>query len=819
MSEREFNGWYSGKHLEHIAFPLGGIGAGMICVEGGGSLSHFSLKHRPQIYNEPCIFAAIASRNGLFRAKVLAGPVASWKLYAAPGAANGAAGKIYGLRRFSRASFLARFPFAFIRLEDPSVPLDVEITAWSPFIPLDEDNSSLPVAALRYSFHNRLPEPVDLVFYFNAKNMFSEKGTVARKRWGFTLASEEKDLGTADEAYFRVEVPFEEPRINCRWFRGQWFDALTILWKQVEQCTVADAEPYDDGPASGGASVCVPFTLSPDERKTIDILLSWFVPRSNLRIPDDRCRGNCCTADAETARKPTETYRPWYAAKFENIDAVANYWRENYAQLYERSKKFSDTLFSSTLPPEALEALSANLSILKSPTILRQHDGRIWCWEGCCDDCGCCYGSCTHVWNYAQAIAHLFPSLERTLRQTEFHECQNEEGHQAFRAPLPIRDTSHDRPAACDGQLGGIMKVYRDWRITGDDEWLAEIWPLVKKSIQYCIRTWDPDCTGIPQEPHHNTYDIEFWGPDPMCGSICLGALKAAAIMAEHLNDSDAEHFAALYRRGRKYMEEKLWNGQYFYQQVKWRELKAAADGTLDDILSRSSPEERLLIETEGPKYQFGKGCLSDGVLGQWLAEVCGLGEILDRDKVKSHLLAVYRYNFRKDLSEHSNPQRSTYAAADDSGLLLCSWPQGSEPSIPFPYSNEVWTGIEYQVAGSLIMLGHVEEGLEIIRAVRRRYDGTRRNPFDEYECGHWYARALSSYGLLQAFSGAFYDAATGTLYIDPPVSHRLEVFICTATGYGKLCLKDAKTPPTIEVVEGSIPVRKIVRAKAPGGT
>jgi len=177
-----------------------------------------------------------------------------------------------------------------------------------------------------------------------------------------------------------------------------------------------------------------------------------------------------------------------------------------------------------------IEAIAANLTILKSPTVLRQTDGRLWLWEGCNDSTGCCRGSCTHVWNYAQAIPHLFPDLERTLRQTEFNESQDQRGHQTFRASLPIRPIAPTRYAAADGQLGGIMKVYRDWRISGDTGWLKNIWPKVKASLNYCIETWDPEHKGILSEPHHNTYDIEFWGPDAMCSSFYLGALEAAIL-------------------------------------------------------------------------------------------------------------------------------------------------------------------------------------------------------------------------------------------------------------------------------------------------
>jgi len=185
-------------------------------------------------------------------------------------------------------------------------------------------------------------------------------------------------------------------------------------------------------------------------------------------------------------------------------------------------------------------------------------------------------------------------------------------------------------------------------------------------------------------------------------------------------------------------------------------------------MVGEYSPEARALLEQEGPKYQYGDGCLSDGVLGAWMAVVCGVGEVLDRYKTESHLRAAHRHNLKQDLSGHANPQRPSFAFGAEAGLLLCTWPRGGALALPFVYSNEVWTGIEYQVASHLMLLGRVDEGLEIVRACRDRYDGRVRNPFDEYECGHWYARAMSSYGLIQGLTGVRYDAVERVLYVEP---------------------------------------------------
>jgi hypothetical protein len=416
------------------------------------------------------------------------------------------------------------------------------------------------------------------------------------------------------------------------------------------------------------------------------------------------------------------------------------------------------------------------------------------------------------VWNYAQAVPHLFPGLERSLRQTEFDENQDERGHQTYRANLPIRPTAHDFHAAADGQLGGILKVYREWRISGDTAWLRDLWPKVRQSLAYCIETWDPDHRGVLTEPHHNTYDIEFWGPDGMCTSFYLGALRAAIAMADAVGDGALRQralYAELLEKGRTAMETELWNGEYFIQRVQWQDLHAGDPTQALAMHTDYSPEARALLRKEGPKYQYGGGCLSDGVVGAWLAACCGLDELLDREKVESHLLAVHRYNHREDLSDHANPQRPTFALGNEGGLLLCTWPRGGDLSLPFVYSNEVWTGIEYQVASHLMMVGRVEEGLEIVRTARDRYDGRVRNPFNEYECGHWYARAMASYALLQGLSGVRYDAVKRTLTIKPNIPGDFRSVLCTATGYGTVGVRDGE--PFLEVKCGAIPSDEIL--------
>ena len=822
---RVYNSHYADEYLNRVAFPIGGIGAGMFCLEGTGTISHMSIKNRPDVFNEPGMFAAIFLKGVKNGAKLLEGPVPGWKKFGLRSAGNGLEGSTTGLPHFHQASFLTRFPFAEIDLKDSDLPLKTKLTGWSPFIPGEEDNSSLPAGAFEYSFTNTGTTKLEAIFSFNAKNFVKVddgNNKIRSLKNGFVLTEEgtkEKPLRT-DFAIFTNE---DNTTVDHCWFRGGWWDPLTMAWNAVKNGEIKNNAPVENN--APGASLYVPFTLAAGQSKTIRVSFAWYTPESELTFgdvgkPKENCdpASGCCNSPADIGLDKYDkdfdaaTYKPWYSSQFKTIEEVCSFWSAHYDELKKKSTLFKDSFYKSTLPQEVVEAVAANLSILKSTTVLRQYDGRLWSFEGCADTGGCCHGNCTHVWNYAQAIPHLFPALERSLRNTEFCESQDEKGHQNFRSVLPIKPATHDFHAAADGQLGGIMKVYREWRISGDNEWLKKIYPMVQKSMDYCIHTWDPNQKGVIEEPHHNTYDIEFWGADGMHCSFYLGALEAIGAMGTFLN-KDVSTYKTLAERGRKVMETTLYDGEYFVQNIQFKGLNASDPTTAKSFGGEYSQEAKELLQKEGPKYQYGKGCLSDGVLGAWIARMCGLKDPVDSSKIKSHLKAVHKYNLRNNLSEHANPQRPSYASGEDGGLLLCSWPKGGKLSLPFVYSDEVWTGIEHQVASHLMLMGYVKEGLDIVRVSRNRYDGRVRNPFNEYECGHWYARALSSYGYLQALTGVRYDAVEKTLYVDSKIGD-FTSFLSTEKGFGTVSFKAGKV--NLTTVHGTIEVNKTIVAGKP---
>ena len=283
VTQREFNQPYENEFLTHVAFPLGGIGAGMICLEGTGKLSNFSLRYRPDVFNEPLVFSALYVK-GATTARVLEGPVQAFRLFGRPTCTAGKGYSGQGLARFGQASFDARFPFGGVSLRDESMPVDVELTGWSPFMPGDADSSSLPAAALEYCFVNRTDQGVEGTYSFHAMNFMSTDTpgeSVEAAPGGFILRQPGSEETPWHEGAFSAVATDPAARTDCGWFRGGSFDPLTMVWKTVAGGDAPERGPHTDGNPSPGASLYVPFRLGAGEEKTIRLLLTWYVPLYN----------------------------------------------------------------------------------------------------------------------------------------------------------------------------------------------------------------------------------------------------------------------------------------------------------------------------------------------------------------------------------------------------------------------------------------------------------------------------------------------------------------------------------------------------------
>ena len=838
---------FRGNDLLQISLPLGGIGAGCIGLNGQGGLQDFSIRNTPDIsamadaHNpHDCAFGAVyLPKQGI--ARLLEGPMPVERIYDQGLKGQGFRGGGHeGLPRFRNCTFKGEYPFGTVQLSDPAIPLNVTITGFNPFIPLDDKNSSIPCAILEYTFTNPSTETVAFEFSYHLTHLAytrdnrdcdNTRNAVIPDTGVYMYNTEEKQ--NAEFGSCALGVIGHTPAIKAMWFRGGWFDGISALWREIStgSFTTNDGSKAETSKGRNGGSILLKGELKAGEKITYPVIISWYYPNVHYTYGQPKntsgdvfayaehgdgttdssaTEGGSCGADCACHKNPPPNWRPYYAAQWKDAKDVLKYVRDRYTDLRTQTQAFHDALFRSSLPAYVLDAVSANLAIIKSPTVLRQANGNMWAWEGCFCTSGCCHGSCTHVWNYAQAIPHLFPALERTFREQELQRSMDERGHVNFRSALPDGPTDHTFHPAADGQLGGIMKVYREWLISGDKDWLYDLYPDVKLSLDFCIQHWDPDHLGVLMEPHHNTYDIEFWGPDGMCTSFYLGALAAMVQMAQAAgHPADAAFYRELGQKGALYLDEHLFNGEYYHQNVMLQGLRASPTEEALNQVRDANPEEYELLVHEGPKYQYGTGCISDGVFGAWLAKQCGVTSFQNRDNIRKNLKSIFENNFKTSLWEHANPQRPGYAIGDEPGLLLCTWPHGEKPTLPFVYSDEVWTGIEYQVAAHMISEGLVDEGLTVVKALRSRFDGRARNPWNEYECGSYYARAMASYGLLIALSGFSYSAPEKKLSLAP----RLETlpfttFFSTATGWGTLTL--AENTLSIRLESGQLKIDQV---------
>ena len=816
---------YRGEKLLQIAMPIGGMGAGSVCLNGHGGLHDFSLRHRPHFTALPDTHSELQAAFALLHlpemdcTRLVEGPLPTGKIYDQGLKAQGYRVAGYeGFPRFRECSFDGEYPFGHVNLSDKALPIQIRVTGYNPFIPLDDKNSGIPCAILEYELHNTSRRTVKYEFSYHLSDLSCERGNAKAgpknadiDRRGILFQNAEPP-GSEEFGSAAVLALNHRPELKRRWMRGGWFDGISALWREVSSGTFKTNDGTEEGNqwTRNGGSLLFRGELKPGARVVYPLVITWYFPNSNLIASRLQFHGARQEEDY-SAKRPT--WQPYYAGVWKDAADVARYVRKNYPSLRKRTLAFKDALFSSTVPREVLDAVSSNLAILKSPTVLRQKNGNLWGWEGVFTTSGCCSGSCTHVWNYAQSLPHLFPQLERTLREQELLRSMGEDGYVSFRSTLPDGPPSPmgkwDHPAA-DGQLGGILKVFRDWQISGKTFWLESIYPHARLSLEFAINRWDPERRGAIFEPHHNTYDIEFWGADAMCTGIYIGALSAMAAMASKLGkDEDAQAYRSLAEKGSRYMDEKLFNGEYYQQEVEYRRLRDQSFVEKLAAIAKNRSEGAQLLRDEGPSYQYGSGCLSDAAIGAWMSQLYGVDAPFNHGKIRQTLRAIFRHNFKRDLSTHANCQRSGYAMGREGGLLLCSWPRGGKPTLPFVYSDEVWTGIEYQVASHLIAMGQVREGLTIVKTVRNRYDGKVRNPWNEYECGSYYARAMSSYALLPALAGFRYSAVEKTLWFGPKTTARpYTTFFSTAGGFGTITLE--KRVLTIELIEGKLPLERI---------
>ena len=786
---------YEGAALRAVAMPLGGIGAGSVAICGDGGLRQWQLcntvnhlGHVPHTF-----FAAWVMQRGRPQAaRVLMSdaqydetdftPSASVNDHVVPVASRRLLEQLPGA-----------YPIAELDYTDSSLPVALSLEAFSPFAPLDPDISGIPAVIFNFTAHNpdkKQAAEVSLLatlqnavgwdglssidsvrnpgYGGNSNAVASLHGLTALHMTnatlppahplagGMALALVHKERAEADQVYV---VP-------------QWTDVGALWTDFAHDGCLTETPPGAGRPSEPGAThngaIALKFHLGPGERRTAQFVLTWYFPNRYVNWDQAQLIG---FSDHKSKFWLGNAYNNRYGSAL----AVAEHVRDEGDALSEKTRTFRDALYDSTLPLPLLDAVGSQISTIRTPTCLWIENGEFHGFEGCCgastphcSNSGCCPMDCTHVWNYEMTLAALFPSLERTMREVDLQVQMHPTGYIPHRTVLPTylpraweRKIGGPANPALDGMLGEVLKTYREVLHGAGRDWFDAMWPAVKRLMAHIMAEYDVNGDGVIRGEQPNTYDISIYGPNTFIGSLYLAALRAAEEMARLQGEDElAASYRERFELGRDNLDAAVWNSEYWIQDVN---LSAHAE------------------------HQWGKGCHADQLLGQWWAHVLGLGHVLPEEHVRQALKSIFTHNWRTDFSGFVQVPR-VFADESDAGLVNCSWPKGGKPEVPTLYSDEVWTGIEYEVAALMLFEGMVDEALTIVEGVRARYDGRQRSPWNEVECGDHYVRAMSSWALLDAASGLRYDAMNNALTVTPRLATEdLRCFFVAGEAWGRM--------------------------------
>ncbi|RYG49162.1 hypothetical protein EON79_02245, partial [bacterium] len=487
------------------------------------------------------------------------------------------------------------------------------------------------------------------------------------------------------------------------------------------------------------------FELTPGESRTVEFLISWSFP-------------SYAPATGEMGMiEGFASLKRHYAKRFDGALAVAEYVHRHFERLASTTRLWNHTWYDSTLPHWFLDRTFIPTACLATQTSHRFDNGRFWGWEGV----DCCPGTCQHVWNYAQAMARLFPEIERDLRErVDFGLALREDGRTDHRAEC-------GPTTFIDGHAGTILRAYREHTMSGNGDFLRRLWPKLKKAIEFLLRQ-DEKREGILEGEQENTLDAAWYGPMAWVSSLYLAALRCGVAMAEEMEDgSFASECRTIADRGREALVRRLYNGEYF-----------------------------IHLPPDLKHINSNRGCHIDQVLGQSWAWQVGVDRVVPQRETVSALRSLWKYNFAPDAGGYAIEHRAIkghriYAERGEAGLVMTTWPKGgAEDAVPGMkdlvetfdrylgpggYFDECMTGFEYQAAAHMIYEGEpggdlVRNGLAIVRAIHDRYAPIKRNPYNEIECSDHYARAMAAYGVFLAVCGFRYHGPKGELGFAPKI-------------------------------------------------
>jgi non-lysosomal glucosylceramidase len=756
---------FDGDHLKNVALPLGGIGTGTVSLGGRGELRDWSIMNKPGIGfstitdgNEAPFFAIHLQRpdgsGGVTRA--LLGPIqtSEYQHY------EGRPVNHHGLPRFSHASFDAAYPFGRVYLSDEQLPVKVELTGFNPFIPGRVKESSIPIAILRYAITNTSNQDLAVSVCGTLRNFVGIDGRRQSRDWkgdkiysgaknninefrsggpfaGLYMYS--KGVDSTDPAWGTIALTtrnVEQISYRRSSVPDDWQNAMLDFWDDFSadgMLTDKDRLVDDNPMASLASRQLIPAGAT----RVFEFYFTWHFP--NRLDWNDSFNPNPATSRKRVGNYYTTVYRDAWDVLQQEFSRLP--------ELEAGSLSFLRAFAGSDLPSAVKEAALFNLSTLRSQTVFRLPSGHLMGWEGVMNEFGSCYGNCTHVWNYETATAFLFGDLARSMREVELDYGSKPNGKMINRVTLPLEDNvSEEEVAAADGQMGSVMRFYREWLLSGDMNWLRKYWPRVKRAIAYAWIPggWDGNRDGVEEGRQHNTMDVEYYGPNPQMQFWYFGALRAGMELARVMGDKPfGDSCQKIWQSGRQWVDANLFNGEYYEHHI-------TDPADFSRFLNMDDPSVAL------PPFQLGRGCLVDQLAGQYMAHVCGLGYLADSGHIRTTLKNIMRYNYVQRFDTVFNNMRS-FVMDREPGLIMASWPKG-RLKVPFPYFAESMSGFEYTAAIGMIYEGDLQNGLTCVESIRNRFDGAKRNPFDEPECGHHYARAMASWSLIPALTGFHFD-------------------------------------------------------------
>ena len=777
---------YSGDELTHIGMPVSGICTGQVYLSGDGRLWHWDvfkthggtdepIDPRGFHYADPVSISSPLDQGFVLEVFDEKGDPRVFRLDASG---------------FNSVSFEGQYPIGRVNYSDDECPLEISLEAFSPFIPLDQNNSGLPVTVMEYTFKNCSERTVPLNVagwlenkicrYDDQEGKGERLNKVSRKNDAVVLScyanavegsAPELLSGYGDMSLALLDSVADD--LACSVIDGLSNSKEPLENLVFKQIGVGNTEPASKpfGSKTVGA-VGRKLVLQPGEEQKVRFAVSWYFPKYT---------GGYVFHSSMEDIPNLEQLKRHYAKQFDSSQAVIAYLANNYSMLSESTRLWRDTWYDSSLPHWLLTRTFASASTLATQTCHWFDNERFYAWEGV----DCCPGTCQHVWQYAQTVARLFPDFERFLREEiDYGIAYKSDGSLEYRAEASNHTgeinmkSENDAEAffAADGQLGTIIRVYREHTMSADSGFLSRIWPRVKKSLEFMM-TLDTNGDGLLDSTQFHTLDTSWHGEIPWISSLYLAALAAGKKMGLEMNDKDfAEQCDGLLNTGRKNFTEKLFNGEYFVHHP-----------------DPDHPDSMNLTE----------GSYIDQVFGQSYVMQLGLERVIPEVEAISALKSLWKYNYTPDVGPYRENFKDVeggrwYAMPGEGGVLVCTWPKGDCNRAEFEdtllgldvtsegYLNEVFTGFEYQIASHMIAEGLLEEGLAVTRTVHDRYHPSKRNPWNEVECSDHYSRAMSSYGVFLNICGFDYHGPEGYLAFSPKLNaEKFRAAFTTAKGWG----------------------------------